>query len=197
MSGKRSNGEGSIYAYRNGYAAYAWVTTPDGNRKRKYVYGPTRKDVHEKWLKLHAEAKKGPVATNTPTLAQYLTYWLKEVVEPNLRPLTAATYETTVRLYIVPFLGTKRLDRLTVQDMRSWLNKLAETCQCCAQGKDAKRPEERQRCCAKGGVLRANPLQALGQRRPDHPAERADQRHRGRTHLQERRPAGQGATGPA
>ncbi|WP_431986533.1 hypothetical protein [Streptomyces griseoflavus] len=36
--------------------------------------------------------------------------------EPNLRPLTAATYETTVRLHIVPLLGSKRLDRLTVQD---------------------------------------------------------------------------------
>lgn len=150
MSGKRGNGEGSIYPYRNGYAAYAWVTTPEGGRKRKYVYGPTRKAVHEKWLKLHTEAKKGPVATNTPTLAQYLAYWLKEVVEPNLRPLTAATYETTVRLHIVPFLGSKRLDRLTVQDMRAWLNKLADTCQCCAQGKDARRPEERRRCCAKG-----------------------------------------------
>ncbi|MEW2253775.1 hypothetical protein [Streptomyces sp. NPDC047869] len=33
--------------------------------------------------------------------------------------------ETTVRLYVVPFLGSKRLDRLTVQDMRGWLNKLA------------------------------------------------------------------------
>ncbi len=149
MSGKRGNGEGSIYPYRNGFAAYVWVTTPDGNRKRKYVYGPTRKDVHEKWVKLHSEAKKGgPVATNTPSLAQYLAYWLKEVVEPNLRPLTAATYETMVRLHIVPFLGTKRLDRLTVQDMRSWLNKLAETCQCCVQEKDAKRPEDKQRCCA-------------------------------------------------
>ncbi|MFF3886952.1 tyrosine recombinase XerC [Streptomyces sp. NPDC001914] len=154
VSGKRGNGEGSIYPYRNGYAAYAWVTTPEGNRKRKYVYGPTRKDVHEKWLKLHNEAKKGPVATNMPSLAQYLAYWLREVVEPNLRPLTAATYETTVRLYIVPLLGSKRLDRLTVQDMRGWLNKLADACQCCAQGKDAKRPEERRRCCAMGECCR-------------------------------------------
>lgn len=154
MSGKRGNGEGSIYPYRNGFAAYVWVTTPEGNRKRKYVYGPTRKDVHEKWLRLHHEARKGPVATTTPTLAQYLAYWLKEVVEPNLRPLTAATYETTVRLYVVPFLGSKRLDRLTVQDVRGWLNKLAETCQCCAQGKDMKRPEEKQRCCAKGKCCR-------------------------------------------
>jgi integrase len=30
-----------------------------------------------------------------------------------------------------------------------WLNKLRDTCQCCAQGKDARRPEKRRRCCAK------------------------------------------------
>jgi len=32
---KRRNGEASIFPYRNGYAAYAWVTTPDGERQRK------------------------------------------------------------------------------------------------------------------------------------------------------------------
>ena len=87
MSGKRGNGEGSIYPYKNGFAAYVWVETPDGKRKRKYVYGKTRDEVHGKWIKLHAEAKEGPVATSTPTLAQYLTRWLKEVVEPDLRGL--------------------------------------------------------------------------------------------------------------
>ena len=35
MSGKRGNGEGSIYPYRNGFAAYVWVDTPEGKRKRK------------------------------------------------------------------------------------------------------------------------------------------------------------------
>ena len=43
-SSKRANGEGSIYPYRNGFAAYAWVNTPDGKRKRKYVYGNTPLD---------------------------------------------------------------------------------------------------------------------------------------------------------
>lgn len=37
----RGNGEGSIFPYRNGYAAYVWVTTPDGTRKRKWVYAKT------------------------------------------------------------------------------------------------------------------------------------------------------------
>lgn len=148
MSGKRSNGEGSIYPYRTGYAAYAWVTKPDGKRARKYVYGKTREEVHDKWIKLHAEAKQGPVATRHRTVAAFLSYWLESIVKPNLAPLSYVSYEGYVRLYIVPHLGTKRLDKLAVRDVREWLTNLASTCQCCAQGKDARRPAARQRCCA-------------------------------------------------
>lgn len=102
---------------------------------------PAREDVHGKWLKLHDAARRGPVATSSPTLAEYLTYWLREVVvPPNYAPLTCATYETLSRLYIVPGLVTKRLDKLTLRDVRAWLHKLRDTCQCCAQGKDKRRP---------------------------------------------------------
>jgi len=132
-----------------------WVTTPAGQRRRKYVYGKTREIVREKWLRLHEQARKGPVATTTPTLADYLSYWLSVVVEPNLKPLPAATYETLVRLYITPSLGRTRIDRLTVRDIRAWINTLRQTCQCCAQGKDAKRPSGKRRCCAIGKCCNA------------------------------------------
>lgn len=157
MSGKRGNGEGSIYPYKNGFAAYVWVTTPDGKKKRKYVYGKTREDVHDKWIKLHAEAKKGPVATRHRALGAFLTYWLESIVKPNLAPLSYVSYEGSVRLYIAPHLGTKRLDKLTVRDVREWLTKLATICQCCAQGKDAKRAPSRRRCCAAGECCEAYP----------------------------------------
>ncbi|SCF32018.1 Site-specific recombinase XerD [Micromonospora matsumotoense] len=146
----RANGEGSIFPYRNGFAAYVWVTKPDGKRTRKYVYGPTREVVHDKWIKLHQQAKDGPVATRIPTLGDYLSYWHREVVRPNLAPLTCATYETILRLYVIPGLGGKRLDRLQVRDVQTWINEVARACQCCAQGKDARRPELKRRCCALG-----------------------------------------------
>ncbi len=101
----RANGEGSIFAYRNGYAAYAWVTTPTGRRQRKYVYGKTRAVVHAKWLELQRLAGQGPVATRLPTLDQYLNYWRGEVVRPNLAPATATSYDMFVRHYIKPDLG--------------------------------------------------------------------------------------------
>ncbi|WP_405931791.1 tyrosine-type recombinase/integrase [Streptomyces sp. NBC_00827] len=157
VSGKRGNGEGSIYPYKNGFAAYAWVTTPDGDRKRKYVYGKTRDDVHEKWIRLHSDASKGPVQTRHRTVAAFLSYWLDSIVKPNLAPLSYISYEGSVRLYIGPHLGTKRLDKLTVRDVREWLTKLAGICQCCAQGKDAKRATSRRRCCAVGECCEAYP----------------------------------------
>ena len=149
MTGRaRANGEGSIYPYRNGYAAYAWVDTPTGRRQRKYVYGPTREVVHTKWFNLHREAARGRVATRIPTVKTYLTYWLEEVVRPNLAPATIANYDMFCRLYIVPELGNRRLDKLSVRDVQTWLNRLRDCCQCCSQGKDAARAEPR--CCAAG-----------------------------------------------
>lgn len=157
MSGKRGNGEGSIYPYKNGFAAYVWVTKPDGKRARKYAYGKTREEVHEKWLGLHAEAKRGPVATSHRTLAAFLSYWLDSIVKPNLAPLSYISYEGYVRLYIAPYLGPKRLDKLTVRDVREWLTKLATVCQCCSQGKDAKREPNRRKCCAVGDCCESYP----------------------------------------
>ncbi|WP_214111074.1 tyrosine-type recombinase/integrase [Acrocarpospora catenulata] len=146
--GKRANGEGSVFPYKDGWAGYVWVTTPEGKRTRKWVYGKTREETHEKWVQLHAEAKRGPVVTKSPTLGAYLDYWLREVIEPNLAPSTAATYEVFSRLYIGPALGKKRLDKLGVRDVQTWYNKLRVTCQCCAQGKDARRSKPK--CCAAG-----------------------------------------------
>ena len=53
----------------------------------------------------------------------------------------------------MPGLGSKRLDKFTLRDVRRWLSKLRGTCQCCALGKDARRSEKQRRCCAKGPAV--------------------------------------------
>ncbi|HMM94819.1 site-specific integrase [Phycicoccus sp.] len=145
---RRPNGEGSIYPYRNGWAAHVWITTPTGRRQRKSVYGKTREEVHTKWLRLHQQARRGPVAPVSPRLRDFLRRWLRETVKPNLSPTTAKNYEMFARLYIVPDLGNRPLDKLMVRDVQVWVNALRTRCQCCAQGKDAVRPVPL--CCAIG-----------------------------------------------
>src|SRR5271155_4213885 len=93
MAGKRANGEGSIFPYRNIFAAYAWVTTPTGQKTRKYVYGRTRQEVYDKWVQLKAKPAKVPIPTTTPTIAEYLAYWLAEVIKPNREDSTYSHYE--------------------------------------------------------------------------------------------------------
>jgi hypothetical protein len=84
-------------------------------------------------------------------LGQFLHRWLEDTVAPNLAPLTYATYESHVKNYIEPGIGALRLDRLRVADVQPWLNRLATQCQCCAQGKDARRAlHGTARCCAIG-----------------------------------------------
>jgi Phage integrase, N-terminal SAM-like domain len=136
---RRANGEGSIFPYRNGFAAYVWITTPSSKRQPKYVYGRSRQIVHSRWVDLTRKAARGLVVTKVPTVGQFLHRWLEDTVAPNLAPLTCATYESHVKNYNEPGIGSLRLDRLRVADIQPWLNCLATQCQCCAQGKDARR----------------------------------------------------------
>ena len=124
MTSRRANGEGSIFPYRNGFAAYVWITTPSGKRQRKYVYGRTREIVHGRWVELIRKAARGPVVTKVPAVGQFLRRWLEE---------------------------TLRLGRVRVSDVQAWLNRLAAQCQCCAQEKDARRAlRGTARCCSLG-----------------------------------------------
>jgi integrase len=147
---KRGNSEGSLYQSSDGWRGYVWCTRPDGTRYRKYVRGKTYDEARQNWVNLRDQASRGPVSSGIPKLGEFLAYWLKEIVEPNLAPKTYEKYEMFSRLHIIPHLGGKSLDKIQVKDVRQWLNKLAVTCQCCAQGKDAARPESKRRCCAVG-----------------------------------------------
>jgi hypothetical protein len=93
---------------------------------------------------------KIPIPTSTPTVEGYLTYWLEEVIRPNREDNTYSAHELSSRLYIIPGIGKKKIDpkQLTVRVTQAWLNKIPDTCQCCAQGKDAARTVPR--CCSIG-----------------------------------------------
>lgn len=52
------------------------------------------------------------------------------------------------RLHVIPGIGKKRVDKLTVRHVQTWLNSVPGNCQCCAQGKDVKR--RKPKCCAIG-----------------------------------------------
>jgi hypothetical protein len=116
-------------------------------------------------MRLRDQASRGPVSSSVPKLDEFLAYWLKEIVEPYLAPKTYDRYEMFSRLHIIPYLGGKGIDKIQVKDVRQWLNKLAVTCQCCAQGKDAARPPDKKALLRNRQVLRGDLVCAEPQRR--------------------------------
>ncbi|WP_371632506.1 site-specific integrase [Streptomyces sp. NBC_01259] len=144
----RANGEGTIYQRKDGrWEAAGYVLAANGTRKRVRVYGSTRREAADKLAEKIADSNRGlPVATADSTVGDYLAYWLGSVAVHRLRENTHTRYAACVRLHLVPGLGTKKVARLTAKDVRTFLDRLRTTCQCCTQGLDT----ERKRCCAIG-----------------------------------------------
>jgi len=126
MPGQRKrnpNGAGTITKRKDGrYQAAVYVLQPDGTRARKFAYGKTWAECDAKRRELLDKAAQGiPVPTRSAKLAEWLPYWLEDVVKPRRKLSTYDKYEAHVRLYLVPLLGAKRLESLGVADVRRFL----------------------------------------------------------------------------
>lgn len=62
--------------------------------------------------------------TRSAKLSEWLPYWLDNVVQPRRKLSTYDKYEAHVRLYLVPMIGSKRLESLSVADVRRFLVQL-------------------------------------------------------------------------
>jgi integrase len=91
---------------------------PDGRRRQKRVGGfKTEREARRALAKAAVDVQDGRLRyAPTKTVGELATEWL-EVVVPNRRPSTARNYQICVQVYIVPRLGSRRLDRLTAVDI--------------------------------------------------------------------------------
>ncbi len=136
----RANGDGTVYQRKDSrWEAAGYVLAP----------GNTRKEALAKLTEKIAASNRGlPVPSAQGSLASYLTYWLEAVAVHQLRENTHTHYTACVNRYLVPGLGKKKLAKLSAKDIRTWLNQLRTTCQCCTRRIDARRDQSR--CCATG-----------------------------------------------
>ncbi|MFE7045749.1 tyrosine-type recombinase/integrase [Streptomyces atratus] len=156
----RAKGDGTVYQRKDGrWEAAGYVLAPGNTRKRVRVYGSTRTEALAKLTEKIASSNRGvPVPSAQGSVSAYLTYWLEAVAVHQLRENTHTRYTACVNQYLVPGLGKKKLAKLTAKDVRTWLNQVRTTCQCCARGIDASRTQPR--CCAAGACCskRLSPL---------------------------------------
>ena len=120
-SGRKPNLRSSIYEGSDG-RWHGWVTMglkDDGSPDRRHRTGPTEDAVTRKVRKLEADRDAGRIgkAGRAPTLAEWMTAYLdtvceRLVVDGTMSPRTLDDYRSKTRIWIIPFLGQHRLDRL-------------------------------------------------------------------------------------
>jgi integrase len=117
---RRANGEGLIRQRADGRFE-GRLMLPSG--KVRSVYGKTQKAVQAKLQELRQEVHEGTVtSSDRQTFRQFLEHWLTDVVQPNTRPGTFATYSGVVNRHIIPTLGRYRLKEITPQRIQQVMN---------------------------------------------------------------------------
>ncbi|QKV94240.1 tyrosine-type recombinase/integrase [Streptomyces sp. NA02950] len=124
---RNPNGAGTITKRKDGrYQCAVYVLQPDGTRARKFAYGKTWTECDNKRRELLAKGDGGiPVPTRSAKLSEWLPYWLDNVIRPNRKRTTYSKYAMHIRLYLLPMLGAKRLESLSVRHLRTFLAELA------------------------------------------------------------------------
>lgn len=98
-------------------------TGADG--RRHSVYAPTEKQTQERLRRALADADGGirPVSAQL-TAGAFLASWLEHDVQPTKRPRTHQSYAETVRLYLVPAIGSIPLAKLQPEHVQATLARL-------------------------------------------------------------------------
>lgn len=91
---------------------------PIRNRRVQRFKTRTEADVALRELR-EQKRQMGTLPTQSATVKSWFDKWLKVQIIPNERPRTSKTYESYVRLYIVPALGeATKINKLTPEDVR-------------------------------------------------------------------------------
>ena len=71
---------------------------------------------------LHARSNGLPSPNERQTVGQFLSRWLEDSARPSVRPTTFQSYQSYVRLHLIPELGHLKLARLMPADVQRYLN---------------------------------------------------------------------------
>lgn len=113
---RRGHGEGSYRKRANG--TWEWrISLPDGSRPS--VYGKTKREVTEKAKDLLAALDDGiDVIGARRSMGEFLASWMADVVVPGRRMHTVVSYESMIRLHIIPAIGNVAVGELRTQHVQ-------------------------------------------------------------------------------
>jgi integrase len=125
---RAANGAGTIVQRSDGrYQGAVRVLTADGGKKRVAVYGHSRTEVRRKLQLLAVQSEKGiPHVGSSWTVRAWLENWLDGVVSTKNRARTLESYRGIANRYLIPLLGSQRLDHLSVLHVQAAVDLLHE-----------------------------------------------------------------------
>lgn len=93
----------------------------EGNRVRKYRTFDTKRDATRAFNEHKVKMDKGTqVMPSEYTFAQWLDYWYKDIILPQIEETTAYGYRGMIENYLKPQLGEIRLQKLTARDIQQY-----------------------------------------------------------------------------
>lgn len=116
----RGKGEGAVYQEKSGlWAASLELPSPDGTRRRKVIRRKDKKILLAELSKLRGElAELGDLPTDNQTVAQWFNYWVEQIAAKEVRPNTLDGYRRTIKLHVIPAIGTVKLSKVTAAHVR-------------------------------------------------------------------------------
>ena len=131
MARKRKAGDGTVRQRKDGRWEGRIVIGYDDNGypKTKNVLARTKKECVEKLQKLKVDCgglKPEKVRPEMP-FGDWLTYWYENHSKPKIRPTTQETYESRIRLHIIPEIGDIPLNKLTQNDLQQFYGRLKKS----------------------------------------------------------------------
>lgn len=125
---RRPPGTGSVYQRKSDGRWVAEVTIgfkPNGNPDKERYYCKSEKEAIKKLSEISYKVDQGEhIKKESITVAEWLDKWLWNVKKNQLKPRTFDTYEQSIRLYIVPTIGNKKLQKLDEDDVNKMINTL-------------------------------------------------------------------------
>ena len=93
----------------------------NGRRVRKYRTFDTKRDATRAFNEHKVKMDKGTqVLPSEYTFAQWLDYWYKDIILPQIEETTAYGYRGMIENYLKPQLGEIRLQKLTARDIQQY-----------------------------------------------------------------------------
>lgn len=109
---------------------YRFRASTGSYENRKYisetVQASSMREAKKLYAKFIARIESGNTySASKTTLNEFSKKWLETYVKPNLSPTTYQSYTEKLNMHILPYLGHKRLDKITPFDIDSLYNLLA------------------------------------------------------------------------